>query len=876
MNPLSQVPADELRARFSQAMSDMYREEVPLYGDLIDIVAKCNDDDAAQDDRLPVERHGAIRLGTPEELGNMRRVLAVLGLQPVGYYDLSTAGVPVHSTAFRPVGTDSLRRSPFRLFTSLLRLELIEDAHLREQAREILARRQIFSARLLEIVARHEEHGALSPAEAEEFLQHALDVFRWQRTAAVSRTTYDALHDAHRLLADVVCFRGPHINHLTPRTTDIDKVQARMLQHGIDAKESIEGPPARKHPILLRQTSFKALEESVHFCDDAVGSHTARFGEVEQRGMALTRKGRALYDSLLAQARAGMPISEVFQQFPDDLDALRKEGLAFFRYSVREGQIHVQPLVYEDFLPVSAAGIFQSNLGEGGAVAYSAASARDAFEQALGCAVIDEMALYAKESAASLSASLAKLLGPSAVLAGDDAAAYESGARYGEGRAACVVRPASVEEVQAVVRICAAQCIRVVVQGANTGLTGASTPDTTGEQIVLSMERLRATCDVDPDCRTVTVDAGLTLEELNAALLPHDLWFPVDLGANPQVGGMIAANTGGTRLIRYGDVRHNLLAVEAVLFHPAGERVRFGRALRKDNTGLDLKQILVGASGATGVITQAVLEVQRRPRQTATAMVAPASDEAVMVLLLALESELGDFLAAFEGISSSAIHAACDHVPGLALPFEGNVPEFSVLIELESSVSHALTGLDLQDVLNRFLEDRFDTLVSDAIVGSTQELWRLRHAVSEATRRIGLPVTFDVSIPRSRLMAFRRAARELVRSMAPELEVFDFGHIADGGMHFNLVWPHTCRTAFDATRVESLRQQLYRLVVEEFGGSFSAEHGIGPHNQSSYDRFTSAVEKCLAGKIQRLVDPMRLCGVVDFGAERMSEEAARS
>jgi uncharacterized glyoxalase superfamily metalloenzyme YdcJ len=403
------VSTDDLRARFSQGMSDMYRDEVPLYGDLLEIVAARNHADGTQiadAARLPVERHGAIRLGTAQELRAMRRVLGVLGLHPVGYYDLAPAGVPVHSTAFRPIGNEALARSPFRLFTSLLRLELIEDAQLRQQAGAILARRSLFGTRLLELVDRFEEKGGLAAPEADEFLRHALDIFRWQREATVSRATYEALNAAHRLIADVVCFKGPHINHLTPRTTDIDAVQAAMFQRGIDAKDVIEGPPRRKHPILLRQTSFKALDESITFADDVVGSHTARFGEVEERGIALTRKGRALYDRLLAQARGdGARLADVFREFPDDLDALRVQELAFFRYSLTEaGLVSAQPIVYEDFLPVSAAGIFQSNLGSAAARGYSSAPARDAFELALGCPVLDEFSLYEEEQAASLRA----------------------------------------------------------------------------------------------------------------------------------------------------------------------------------------------------------------------------------------------------------------------------------------------------------------------------------------------------------------------------------------------------------------------------------------------------------------------------------------
>jgi uncharacterized glyoxalase superfamily metalloenzyme YdcJ len=427
------ISADDLRARFSEAMSNMYRREVPLYGDLLEIVAACNDKHPHGGDvsRLPVERHGAIRLGTPAELHTMRRVLAVLGLEPVGYYDLAQAGVPVHSTAFRPVGEAALSGSPFRLFTSLLRLDLIQDRPLREEAGRILARRRIFSDRLLELVDRHEHHGSLDADEAQEFLAQALETFRWHRQATVSRATYDALHSAHRLIADVVCFKGPHINHLTPRTSDIDAVQAEMRRRGIDTKRVIEGPPTRRHPILLRQTSFKALEETVQFAGDAAGapgSHTARFGEVEQRGMALTPKGRALYDHLLAQAGT-QSLEEVFRAFPDDLATLRTDGLAFFRYTLadpqaatshipdhedvelllKRGTLRAEPVMYEDFLPVSAAGIFQSNLGAVPSIRYNAGAARAEFEEALGRPVLDEMAIYEEQQTASLRAALAAL-----------------------------------------------------------------------------------------------------------------------------------------------------------------------------------------------------------------------------------------------------------------------------------------------------------------------------------------------------------------------------------------------------------------------------------------------------------------------------------
>ena len=208
----------------------MYRREVPQYGTLLSLVAEINQAvldrpdqeglfDAEERQRLGVERHGAIRVGTAAELAGIAQIFKVMGMHPVGYYDLSVAGVPVHSTAFRPIGDEALKINPFRVFTSLLRLELIPDRALRERAEAILSRRQIFTPTALELLTRHEQQGGLSVDDAEIFVREALETFRWHGEATVDGATYRELHDAHRLIADVVSFKGPHINHLTPRTS---------------------------------------------------------------------------------------------------------------------------------------------------------------------------------------------------------------------------------------------------------------------------------------------------------------------------------------------------------------------------------------------------------------------------------------------------------------------------------------------------------------------------------------------------------------------------------------------------------------------------------------------------------------------------------
>lgn len=455
MNSSTFLSPDAIRASFSSAMSSMYRTEVPAYGTLLSLVAEVNAKTLAASpemaqrleqtdtlERISEERHGAIRVGTPAELSMLRRVFAVMGMYPVGYYDLSEAGVPVHSTAFRPVGDAALKINPFRVFTSLLRLDLIEDAALREEARKTLDARQIFTAKAILLLEKAEMNGGLDATDAASFVQEILETFRWHDHASVSNDLYRRLHDAHRLIADVVSFKGPHINHLTPRTLDIDAVQALMPANGISPKAVIEGPPTRNCPILLRQTSFKALEESVSFVNAEgnweQGSHTARFGEIEQRGIALTPKGRALYDRLLTKSREVIrpaadgsnaqayidALQDAFADFPDDWETIRTEKLGYFRYSpvatstirdsdleelIRKGAVQFDPIVYEDFLPVSAAGIFQSNLGDTTAQNFAASPSQQEFELHLGAPVLDEFEHYANLENASIEACLQQL-----------------------------------------------------------------------------------------------------------------------------------------------------------------------------------------------------------------------------------------------------------------------------------------------------------------------------------------------------------------------------------------------------------------------------------------------------------------------------------
>lgn len=453
---------DELRTTFSLAMSAMYKAEVPLYGDLVRIVQNVNQTVAQKADvivaeRLDLERHGAIRLGKPAELQTVRRIFALIGLHPVGYYDLSKAGLPMHATAFRPLHQAALAKNPFRVFTTLLRLELLNPT-VRDLAMSCLLRRNIFSDTLMELIEMGERQGGFFPEQGEQFVIEAMRTFRWQATAAATLEDYEVLKSEYPILADIACFNTAHINHLTPRTLDIELSEQAMRANGLAVKANIEGPPARANPILLRQTSFLALEESIKFrtassSELVEGCHRARFGEIEQRGAAVTRKGRVLYDDIMAramqrinqQASTGSEIAtrilkEEFQSYPDDKDALIMQKLIFCTFHttnkasspgktsipattstktvpvsdlLKQRIIEATPITYEDFLPLSAVGIFKSNL-QRSASNNAGGGDRDSefgfepfedqagFEERLGCSVTDPDQLYMAAQTESL------------------------------------------------------------------------------------------------------------------------------------------------------------------------------------------------------------------------------------------------------------------------------------------------------------------------------------------------------------------------------------------------------------------------------------------------------------------------------------------
>ncbi|MEU2776688.1 VOC family protein [Streptomyces sp. NPDC007162] len=459
---MSTISQWRLRAAFAQRLSGMYGHEVPAYTTLVDVSHEVNADvlrargaDAERlgsIGRVTAERHGAIRVGTPRELAQVARIFGALGMHPVGFYDLREAAasaVPVVSTAFRPVDGEELARNPFRVFTSLLTPAdpRFFDPGLRARLETFLAARELFPPELLTLADRAEAERGLPPDDAERFLRLAVRSFELS-PEPVDRAWYRTLERVSAVAADIGGVRSTHINHLTPRVLDIDDLYRRMTDRGVEMIDTIQGPPAWRGPdVLLRQTSFRALAEprAMRAEDGSVvsGALRVRFGEVEARGIALTRTGRARYDELLARvdeqaarqpaaARDDVARTVWERHMPGSEEQLAAEGLAYFTYRLadcrprdgaappagvaellRQGWTVAEPVVYEDFLPRSAAGIFQSNLSGAGTrdhdrqgTAYDA----DWLSGAIGREVLDPFTLYEQQQNRSL-AHVARALG---------------------------------------------------------------------------------------------------------------------------------------------------------------------------------------------------------------------------------------------------------------------------------------------------------------------------------------------------------------------------------------------------------------------------------------------------------------------------------
>src|SRR5690606_34334590 len=450
---------------------------------------------------------------------------------------------------------------------------------------------------------------------------------------------------------------------------------------------------------------------------------------------------------------------------------------------------------------------------------------------------------------------IADVVGPSGVVHGADAERYlVDERRLYRGAAALIVAPSSVDECARVLTLCAGAGLGVVPQGGNTGYCGGATPFDAERQVVVSTSRLNRVRDVDPIGFTLTAEAGVVLANVQAAAAEHGLLFPLSMGSEGscQIGGNISTNAGGLAVLRYGTMRDLVLGLEVVL--PSGEVLSELKALRKDNTGYDLKSLFVGAEGTLGLVTAAVLKLFPLPRARQTAWLAVSSPAAACALLGRARRESGDRVVSAEYISRASLELVLRHVGGARDPLESPHPHY-LLLELASSDDEAA----LRETLERILSSAFDAgeIVDGAIAESGPQrdaLWLLRERVPEAERAEGGSVKHDVSVRIADVPKFLElAAAELERVAPHRLSVY--GHIGDGNLHYNLLPAEG--VALDRFRDESAEALSHAVhdLAARLGGSFSAEHGIGVLKAPELERYRSPEALATMQAVKRALDP---------------------
>ncbi|NRG19719.1 FAD-binding oxidoreductase [Rhizobiales bacterium] len=422
------------------------------------------------------------------------------------------------------------------------------------------------------------------------------------------------------------------------------------------------------------------------------------------------------------------------------------------------------------------------------------------------------------------------------------------------GRTPVVLRPGSVEEVSQVLKTANELGLKVVPQGGNTGLVGGQVPDDSAGEIVLSLSRLNRIRQIDADGYTMTVEAGCILEAIHQAADEADRIFPLTLGAQGscQIGGNISTNAGGTAVLAYGNTRELVLGLEVVL--ASGEIWNGLRSLRKDNTGYDLKQLFIGAEGTLGVITAAVLKLFPKPRDRQVAFVGLSDSHAALTLFSQARAKAGPMLTGFELMPRVGIEFCLKHLEGARDPLSEPHPWY-VLVELSSGTENA----SLRDLMEELLGEAFEAgLVQDAAlaesIAQADAFWHLRHGMSEVQREEGGSIKHDVSVPVASVPAFLDKAIAAVEEMVPGCRPVPFGHMGDGNIHFNISQPVGADKAGFIARWNEMNALVHGIVAE-FGGSISAEHGIGRLKRDLLKEVKSELELDMMQRIKAAFDP---------------------
>lgn len=464
------------------------------------------------------------------------------------------------------------------------------------------------------------------------------------------------------------------------------------------------------------------------------------------------------------------------------------------------------------------------------------------------------------DAAPSLLAALQGIVGDAQVLTeADDMARYVSDWRRNyPGVALAVVRPGSTDEVASVMAACAAAGVAVVPQGGNTGLVGGSTPDASGREVVISLSRMHRVRRVDALDNSMTLEAGCTVVQAQQAAADAGRLFPLSLASegSATVGGVLSTNAGGEQVLRYGNTRDLTLGLEVVM---ADGRVLHGlSALRKDNTGYDLKHLFIGGEGTLGIVTAATFKLYAQPRKVVTGWLAVRDPQAAVELLAQLTDAVGERVTAFELISREALSQVLAHrIPGMRDPLDGAYP-WAVLFD----VSEASARLDPTPAVEEVLADAMEGgLVIDAALAASSaqahEMWALREHVPEAQRLHGASIKHDISVAVSRIPAFIVDADAELRALMPGIRLCCFGHVGDGNLHYNQSKPDGMSDADFRAREDEVHDVVH-AVTARMEGSISAEHGIGRLKQSALLQTKSPLALELMGRIKSAFDPHAL------------------
>lgn len=423
-----------------------------------------------------------------------------------------------------------------------------------------------------------------------------------------------------------------------------------------------------------------------------------------------------------------------------------------------------------------------------------------------------------------------------------------------QGGAQAVVRPGSTQQVADCLRLCNQHRVPVVPRGGNTGLCGGATPDASPANVVLSLERMNRIRSIDVTANTLVADAGCILGNLRRAAQQEGRMLPLSLAAedSSQIGGNVATNAGGVNVVRYGMARELVLGIEAVL--PNGEIFNGLQTLRKDNTGYDLKQLFIGSEGTLGVITGVALKLHPLTQVRAVVLAAVESPRQALDLFRLVYGACGARLQAFEFFTDACLELVLTQVEGMQQPFDARHGGY-VLIELSDTADEAALQAMLESVIGQALEDGLcqDAAVS-ASLAQLQALWRLREEISEAQRADGPHLKHDISLPIEQIPAFMESAERRLRAVSADCRLFVFGHFGDGNLHYNVSRPASADKAWAAEWEGRVADAVF-AEVDEYGGSISAEHGIGQLKRHAFHHYKDPMQLRLMLQIKQMFDP---------------------